>query len=54
MWPQPYGSYNLVSPYHVVPVKEKIVVSKIKPRVRAVKNPLRSDTPKLVNIGVPK
>ena len=31
-----------------------IVVSRIKPSVSAVKNLLRSDTPKLTNIGLAK
>lgn len=40
--------------YPEVPVIVKIVISKIKPSVRAVKNLLRSDIPKLANIGLPK
>ena len=45
--------YGLIILYAEVPVIAKTVVSSIKPMVRAVKNLLRSDTPKLVNIGLP-
>ena len=47
-------SYGLIILYPEVPVIIKTVVSRIKPIVRAVKNLLRSDTPKLTNIGLPK
>ena len=47
-------SYGLIILYPEVPVIAKTVVSRIKPIVRAVKNLLRSDTPKLANIGLPK
>ena len=51
---QTQKSYGLIILYPEVPVIAKTVVSKIKPIVRAVKNLLRSDTPKLANIGLPK
>ena len=50
---QTQNSYGLIILYPEVPVIAKTVVSKIKPIVRAVKNLLRSDTPKLANIGLP-
>jgi len=40
--------------YPEVPEIAKTAVSRIKPIVKAVKNLLRSDTPKLANIGLPK
>ena len=51
---QTQKSYGLIILYPEVPVIAKTVVSRIKPIVRAVKNLLRSDTPKLANIGLPK
>ena len=47
-------SYGLIILNPEVPVIPKTVVSRIKPIVIAVKNLLRSDTPKLANIGLPK
>ena len=54
MVPQTQKSYGLIILYLEMPVIAKTVVSRIKPTVRAVKNLLRSDTPKLTNIGLPK
>ena len=51
---QTQNSYGLIILYPEVPVIAKTVVSRTKPIVRAVKNLLRSDTPKLTNIGLPK
>ena len=51
---QTQKSYGLIILYPEVPVIAKTVVSRIKPIVRAVKNLLRSDTPKLAKIGLPK
>ena len=54
MVPQTQKSYGLIILYPEMPVIAKTVVSRIKPTVRAVKNLLRSVTPKLTNIGLPK